>query len=203
MARKFLHAPHRQPISLVYNPNDLIIGVHIRVGDVTPTPESFFVNVLSQITHYLIKYSVPYHIHVFIDDQGPDKWPKLAQAHEGHMTFHSKMSPFDSFYHLTQADIEVMSASGFSQFSAILGTKALSFSPPSRELFPLKFCPPGAVCCDRDGHFQADGVVRLQWLIKRWLSGRELRQEVGRLRSFIDQVEKDIREEAATARIDQ
>lgn len=191
MARKFLHAPRRQPMKLVYDPGHFIIGVHIRVGDTTPTPETFFVNVLGEITRYLQAASVPYHIHVFIDDQGPDKWPNLAKAHQGRMTFHGKMSPFESFYHLTQADIEVMSASGFSQFSAILGNKALPFSPPSREKFPLKFCPPAAVCCNREGHFQADGVVRLQWLIKRWLSSKELRQEVTQLRSFIAKVERD------------
>jgi len=190
MAKKFRNAPHRDPIELVYDVEKLIIAVHIRVGDVTPTPESYFVNVLDHITSYLD--DVPYHIHVFIDGQEPQQWQKLYDAHQGRMTFHNKMSPFESFYHLIQANIEVMSASGFSQMSAILGTKQLSFSPPSREHFPLKFCPPAAVCCDSEGHFDADGTIRLQWLKARWKLSNDLRQEIAQLKSLLHRMDEDI-----------
>ena len=195
MAQKFKNAPHREPIQLVYDKNEFIIAVHIRVGDVTPTPESYFITVLSQITSYL--KDIPYRIHVFIDNQGPEEWPNLVKAHEDRIIFHNQMSPFDSFYHLTQADIEVMSASGFSQMSAILGTKQLSFSPPSREAFPLKFCPPAAVCCDKEGNFDADGVIRLQWLKTRWLASKQLKDEISRLESLIRRVDGELADYAS------
>lgn len=121
LASKFQDAPDRSPIPLLYEPEHFIIALHIRVGDISPTPPSFFLRVLSAVVPRLVEQQVPYRIHVFAENKGADDFPDLLQAYRGRIAFHADLSPFDSFYHLTQPHVLVMSASGFSQFSALAG----------------------------------------------------------------------------------
>ena len=106
------------------------------------------------------------------------------------IAFHPDMAPFETFYHLTQAHVFVMSASGFSQFPAVAGTKALVFSPPSRENFPLKFCPPFSVCCFKDGTFNLDGLLRLRWRMERWSKTQRLEKDVADLKAVLSREAK-------------
>ena len=64
------------------------------------------------------------------------------------------------------------------RFPAILSTKPLVFSPPSREAFPFRFCPPYAVCCDAQGAFGDDGLARLQRRAERWRTARRLQADL-------------------------
>jgi len=172
MAKKFREAPDRKPVPLIYAANEFVIAVHVRTGDIDPTAESFFVNVLTQILPHL--ENVPYRIHVFAEDKGQSDYPGIASsvASRDQVVFHPAMPPFETFYHLTQSHVFVMAASGFSQFAALLATKPLVFSPPSRETFPLKFCPPYAVCCDKEGRFEMEGTLRLHRRKERWLASQ-------------------------------
>lgn len=121
LARKFQDAPEREPLALRYEADRFIIALHIRVGDISPTPESFFLRVLSQLMPYVANAKVPYAIHVFANGKGAAEFRDLAKEYEGAITFHGELSPFESFYHLTQPHVLIMSASGFSQFSALAG----------------------------------------------------------------------------------
>ena len=170
MAKKFREAPDRRPIPLMYPADEFVIAVHVRTGDIDPTAESFFVNVLTQLLPHL--QDVPYRVHVFAEGKGEADYPSLAAsvASRDKVVFHPALPPFETFYHLTQAHVFVMAASGFSQFAALLATKPLVFSPPSREAFPLKFCPPYAVCCDQEGRFEMGGTLRLYRRKERWLA---------------------------------
>jgi hypothetical protein len=171
MAKKFREAPDRKPISLVYAADEFIIAVHVRTGDIDPTAESFFVATLAQLIPPL--QDVPYQINVFAEGKGEADYPSIASmAPRGKIVFHPDLPPFETFYHLTQSHVFVMAASGFSQFAALLSTKPLVFSPPSREAFPLKFCPPYAVCCEQDGRFDMEGLLRLHRRKERWLAAR-------------------------------
>lgn len=172
MAEKFQNAPERGPMALLYDPGEFIVAVHVRTGDIDPTAESFFVTVLRQLAPVL--EDAPYRVHVFAEGKGEGDYPGIARATAGGLgvVFHPDMPPFETFYHLTQAHVFIMAASGFSQFAALLATKPLVFSPPSREAFPLKFCPPYAVCCDEDGRYDMEGLLRLHRRKERWLVHR-------------------------------
>jgi hypothetical protein len=52
LARKFQDAPRRTPIPLVYNPDHFIVAIHIRVGDIQPTSEDYFLHVLAQVRQW-------------------------------------------------------------------------------------------------------------------------------------------------------
>jgi hypothetical protein len=183
LARKFRQAPRRKVTAHAYDPNEFIVALHIRVGDIQPTSEEYFIRVLSQILPEL--RGLPHRVHAFAEDRTVADFPRLSAFLGDRLAFHGHMKPFESFFHLTQPHVLVMSASGFSQFSAILGTKALQFSPPSRELFPLKFCPPGAVCCESDGTFGHDGHVRLHWRKERWLASRRRKDDARQLAEIL------------------
>ena len=171
MAEKFQNAPQRKQISLLYEPSDFIVAVHVRTGDIDPTAESFFVTILAALLPYL--EDIPYRIHVFAEGKGADDYPAIASLTRPHrVIFHPDLPPFETFFHLTQSHIFIMAASGFSQFAALLATKPLVFSPPSRETFPLKFCPPYAVCCNQNGHFDMEGLLRFHRRKERWLASR-------------------------------
>ena len=190
-ANKFqFEAINRPSIEMIYEDAYFNIAVHIRVGDIMPTKETFFVNVLYQVIHTLKDQKTPYRIYIFAEGKGGKDFPILSKFLEVYNTYHSyyfikDLKPFESFYHLTQADVQIMAASGFSQMSALVGTKPLQFSPPSRERFPLKYCPPGAVCCEKDGYFDHGGIVRLQWHIHRWKKVKALRNEIEELERSI------------------
>jgi hypothetical protein len=170
MAKKFREAPDREHIPLMYPADEFVIAVHVRTGDIDPTAESFFVNVLTQLLPHLA--DIPCRIHVFAEGKGEADYPSLAGSvtSRDKVVFHPNLPPFETFYHLTQAHVFVMAASGFSQFAALLATKPLVFSPLSREAFPLKFCPPYAVCCDQEGRFDMEGILRLHRRKERWLA---------------------------------
>ncbi len=185
VSRKFREAPKRKSISLLYDPKEFIVALHIRVGDITPTSEAYFLTVLGQLLP-VVAEGVPYRVHVFAEKKDAEDFPGIVKlVGTEHLTFHPELPAFESFYHLTQAHVFVMSASGFSQFPAIAGTKAVVFSPPSRELFPLKFCPPYAVCCDKEGHFDLEGELRLRWRMDRWLKTRRLEKDIADLSSML------------------
>jgi hypothetical protein len=184
VSRKFREAPHRKPISLLYDPKAFIVALHIRVGDITPTNEDYFIKVLTQALPAL--EGTPYRVHVFAEKKGAEDYGKLVElVGKERIVFHPDMAPFETLYHLTQAHVFVMSASGFSQFPAVAGTKALVFSPPSREKFPLKFCPPFSVCCLKDGTFELDGLLRLRWRIERWSKTQRLEKDVADLKAVL------------------
>ncbi len=172
MAKKFREAPGRKPIPLMYATDEFVVAVHVRTGDIDPTAESFFVNVLTQLLSHL--KDVPYRIHVFAEGKGQTDYPGIASsvAPPGQVVFHPALPPFETFYHLTDSHVFVMAARGFSQFAALLATKPLVFSPPSRETCPLKFCPPYAVCCDKEGRFEMEGTLRLYRRKERWLASQ-------------------------------
>ena len=190
-ANKFqFEAINRPPMKLIYDESYLNIAVHIRVGDIMPTKETFFVNVLYQVLQTLQDQQIPYRIYIFAEGQKQENFPTLAKFLQVYAAYNSfqfihQTTPYESFYLLTQANIQIMAASGFSQMSALVGTKALQFSPPSREKFPLKYCPPGAVCCEADGYFDHGGIVRLQWHAYRWKMIKVLRNEIEELENSI------------------
>ena len=185
MSRKFRNAPNRRHISLLFDPLEFIVAVHVRVGDINPTSEAYFLAVLAQMIPVLSGYS-NYRVHVFAEGSGAKDHPDIVNlVGEERIAFHPGLPPFESFYHLTQAHVLVMSASGFSQFSAVAGTRALVFSPPSRERFPLKFCPPYAVCCDKNGQFELEGELRLQWRLVHWLKTQRLEKVIADLRLML------------------
>ena len=191
-ANKFqFEADNRPPIKRIYDDTFFNIAVHIRVGDIMPTKETFFVNVLYQVLRTLEDQQVPYRIYIFAEEKGAKDFPILDKFLDVYSAYNSyqyvdNIKPFESFYHLTQADVQIMAASGFSQMSALVGTKALQFSPPSRERFPLKYCPPGAICCEKDGYFDHGGIVRLQWHAYRWKMIKILQNEIEELEQGID-----------------
>lgn len=168
---------------MIYQPEHFNIAVHIRVGDIQPTSEDFFLKVLEQITPRL--QDISYRIYVFTEKAGPDKFPKISATYQDKVRFLTDMTPFETFQHLTQPNVLVMSASGFSQFAGLVSTKSLQFSPPSREKFPLKYCPPGAVCTRKDGSFDYDGIIRLHWYKHRWLQAKKIRNEIGDLEEML------------------
>jgi hypothetical protein len=185
VSHKFRYAPNRHHISLLYDPMEFIVALHVRVGDINPTSEAYFLVVLAQMLPVLSGVS-NYRVHVFAESSGAENHPNIVNlVGEDRIAFHPDLPPFESFYHLTQAHVFVMSASGFSQFSAVAGNRALVFSPPSRERFPLKFCPPYAVCCNSDGRFELEGELRLQWRLVRWLKTQHLEKVNADLRLLL------------------
>lgn len=71
------------------------------------------------------------------------------------------------------------------------GTKALQFSPPSREPFPLAFCPPAAVCCQGDGSCGTEGALRIQERLHKYSRAQELEKDITELRQLLGAVGMD------------
>lgn len=71
------------------------------------------------------------------------------------------------------------------------GTKALQFSPPSREPFPLAFCPPAAVCCQADGSCGTEGALRIQLRLHKYSRAQQLERDITELRQLLGSVGMD------------
>jgi hypothetical protein len=165
------------------------VALHIRVDDITPTDEDNVIKILIQALPAL--EDVLYRVHLFAEKKGAGDYGKLVElVGKELIAFHPDMAPSETSYHLTQAHVFVVSASGFSQFPPVAGTKALVFSPPSRDFFPLKFCPPMSVCCSNDRTFELDGLLRLGWRIERWKKTRRLEKDVADLKAMLSRETK-------------
>lgn len=161
---------------LVWNPADINIAVHIRVGDQYPTPERVHAEVLrTTILPELgaagirgLRTSV--HVHVFAEGADRDTFPEIAAIDAspllawadaagkerrpgdgGLVTVHfwPNVDAMRSFYHLTIADFSILSFSSFSQWAAHLALKPLSYSQPSSDIY--RMCGEAVVCCFHSG----------------------------------------------------
>ena len=135
-------------------PRTLIVAVHLRVGDINPTPPAWIAAVLSQsIIRPLatLAPSVALDIHVFCqDDIGkarllpiralatpPSSSSSLTARPVVNVTFHFDTPALTVFWHCTVADVFVQSRSAFSEYAALVSTRPLSFAPQgSRFVVP-------------------------------------------------------------------
>lgn len=135
---------------LVYTPGAINIAVHIRIGDQYPTSEWTQARVVEKtILPALHEAGVtaPIHIHVFAENEGAERFPTLASL--VNVFFHPDMPPMDTFYHMTESDLLVMSFSSFSFAAAQVALKPLCLSQPSSDIF--RMCGETSACCLHSG----------------------------------------------------
>jgi len=159
-AAKKIHSLQQKKI---YSDTQVNIAVHIRVGDIEPTPQSYFLTLLPSIMALLS--DTPYQLFAFSDGPLPPTFSALqAFFKQNGAVILDSMEPLPTFFHLSDADVLVTSSSGFSQLAAILTYKSLVLCPPSREKFEFRFCPRGGFAVEKSGKLDWETRLRiLQW----------------------------------------
>jgi len=179
-ARKWMHVRSLKPIPVIYNRDEISIAVHIRTGDIEPnrgTPEEFFHTLLTQ---YLVPIlgDLPYKIYYFSEGLDSTKFAKLLSVPNHIQKTNQDMGAYETYQHLIESDILIMSRSGYSQFAAIFSHRPLIISPPSRESFPLRFEPIGSIGATLKGNIESQDVIRIRKFRDRWIRSQEIKAQI-------------------------
>lgn len=161
--RKFQESLKRQNLpNLVYQQNTINIAIHIRIGDNRDTPMSYFPNLLSEIISILHPL-VP---SIFVFSEGRDFQELVSFKNLIYMN----SDAITSFYHLTQSDITICSASSFCTIASLLSTKPLFVLAPDRpQDLDYKSCNIGNICVNnKEGKFGQTDVSFLKDFIIKW-----------------------------------
>jgi len=183
--RKWMATRKLNPIKTEYDYNFINIAVHVRTGDIEPnrgTPEIFFYRLLNEYILPVID-DLPFRIYIFSEGLDPNKFPRLTTLPNVIERTQKDMSAFETYHHLIEGDIMIMSRSGFSQFAAIFSHRPLVFSPPSRESFPLRFPPIGSIAATLDGRIESQEVMRIRRFRERWIRSQQIKEQIKLLKS--------------------
>ena len=188
---------------LQWRASDVNIAVHFRIGDMQPTKEDWHVALLNGTILPVLRAAMGSDgnaapasdsssnagakivVHVFMRSDVDHKlfkaFPGLAPLLADQVVFHTAdgMTPFQTWLHLTQADVLLQSRSAFSEYAAHVATRPLSFAADgSRFGERYQQCGVGAICC-RDslpvaGNFSSevpmcpyDARIRLLRMLQR------------------------------------
>jgi hypothetical protein len=178
--RKWMKNRELNPMPIEYDRNFINIALHVRTGDIEPhrgTPEKFFSTLVNKYILPIIQ-DLPFRIYIYSEGLDPVKFPTLTKLPNMIERTDKVMDAYQTFHHLIEADIMIMSRSGFSQFAAIFSRRPLVFSPPNREVFPLRFPPIGSIAATLDGEIESQDVMRIHRFRERWVRAQSIKQEI-------------------------
>jgi len=134
MVHKFRESMKRNALpKLIWNNNKINVVIHIRTQNFTTHPLEYYKQVLIYLLDWIKGLSIA--VHIFTDSG----LPEMENAFTGlpystvTITIYTKqqLSDVSTFYHITEADVFIMSRSGFSIMPAHFSVKPLIFSPNS------------------------------------------------------------------------
>jgi len=151
------------------------IAIHARIGDISPTPVSYFVATLKSVMNKLDPDgTLPVDVWVFSESPYLLEAPLLGAGLKG-LSFHfdtADLSALSTLVHFLESDVVLGSDSSLSWFAAYLsGDRTLFFTAPnSRESPDFQNFMKGNIRVDAKSEFDDSG--RLSFAAKQWRATR-------------------------------
>ena len=163
--------------TLLWDPAaDLVIAVHLRQGDMTPTPQEWHLAVLTAtVLPALAPAKFHLRVHIFYTGDEPQRLVRGLIRFDPllNVTLHGshQVQALRAFWHLTRADILLESRSAFSEYAALVATRPLAFAASGSRFAPGAYeqCGVGHICCDAGANATCplEAAARLRAVLAR------------------------------------
>lgn len=161
--KKFQESIKNNPYELIYKKDKLNLAIHIRIGDNHDTPMNYFPTILTEI----IDIFYPIVPQVYIFSEGSD----FIELSSFKNIQYVNLGALESFYHLTQSDLTICSASSFCTIASLLSIKPLFLLSPDRpQDLDYKTCTIGNICLsNKEGKMSQTEISFLRDFLIRWI----------------------------------
>lgn len=170
--------------ALLYNGSHFNVALHVRWGDIIPTPPSYFAAVLTRVLAALRTVDARLPVDVWVFSESPSAMrdalePFSAEAHTRVFFDTEKVTALASFVHLMEADVVIGSDSSFDWWVSWIahGTPIVLSAPPGQRPGgrPFSFLKgEDNVLVDADGAF--DDAGRIAAAATKWSVGARVRR---------------------------